>query len=226
MYVHIFIYDSFRSRHILNLTLRIQSYPHAQWSYGRILPFRVCAGIQVYIFNTPLTTDFFEFIYYLDIQLLSPRIRSSPPFPIELRDITVEIASKNLVCSVALTGVLLLQAGRQWAEATNSSDSETVPNTPAPSSPKLHSSSALLVDELEGIPRELDVARGRRRSHHDHLVEEDEGESSTASGASDNNTGGALSPSPRKRDGSRRSKRKPLGQGRKWSAGESQRSAS
>ncbi len=38
------------------------------------------------------------------------------PFPKSLRSATLDLASSNLICSVALTGVLALQAGRFWAE--------------------------------------------------------------------------------------------------------------
>ncbi|KAH9929635.1 Shr3 amino acid permease chaperone [Amylocystis lapponica] len=47
-----------------------------------------------------------------------------PPFPASLRTPTLELASSNLVCSVMLTGVLTLQAGRWWAEQTDAEDDE------------------------------------------------------------------------------------------------------
>ena len=34
----------------------------------------------------------------------------------------MELASSNLICSVALTGVLALQAGRLWAERADDDD--------------------------------------------------------------------------------------------------------
>ena len=37
---------------------------------------------------------------------------------------TLELASNNLVCSVALTGVLALQAGRWWAEKADLDEDE------------------------------------------------------------------------------------------------------
>ncbi|KAJ3546758.1 hypothetical protein NM688_g5479 [Phlebia brevispora] len=49
---------------------------------------------------------------------------SVPPFPTTLRTPTLELASSHLVCSVALTGVLLLQAGRWWAEQKDVDDDE------------------------------------------------------------------------------------------------------
>ncbi|KAG6879529.1 hypothetical protein C0992_001862 [Termitomyces sp. T32_za158] len=44
------------------------------------------------------------------------------PFPRSLRHVTLELASNNLICSVALTGVLALQAGRFWAENSDTDD--------------------------------------------------------------------------------------------------------
>lgn len=41
---------------------------------------------------------------------------ASKLFPKSLREPTLELASSHLVCSVVLTGVLALQAGRWWAE--------------------------------------------------------------------------------------------------------------
>lgn len=48
------------------------------------------------------------------------------PFPRSLRQSTLDLASNNLICSVALTGVLALQAGRFWAETSDSDDEEFV----------------------------------------------------------------------------------------------------
>ncbi|KAG9318880.1 Shr3 amino acid permease chaperone [Chiua virens] len=43
-------------------------------------------------------------------------------FPRALRSPTLDLASNHLVCSVALTGVLILQAGRWWAELSDGDD--------------------------------------------------------------------------------------------------------
>lgn len=43
-------------------------------------------------------------------------------FPRSLRSSTLDLASNHLVCSVALTGVLILQAGRWWAELSDGDD--------------------------------------------------------------------------------------------------------
>ncbi|KAI0081371.1 hypothetical protein K474DRAFT_1656488 [Panus rudis PR-1116 ss-1] len=55
-----------------------------------------------------------------------PPASQLPPFPPSLRNPTLELASSHLVCSVALTGVLALQAGRWWAEMYDVDDDEAV----------------------------------------------------------------------------------------------------
>ena len=51
-----------------------------------------------------------------------PAHQLKDPFPRALRNPTLELASSNLICSVALTGVLALQAGRLWAERADDDD--------------------------------------------------------------------------------------------------------
>lgn len=53
-----------------------------------------------------------------------PSYRPGDPFPRLLRAATLELASTHLICSVALTGVLALQAGRYWAESVDDDDLE------------------------------------------------------------------------------------------------------
>ncbi|KIM49177.1 hypothetical protein M413DRAFT_59445 [Hebeloma cylindrosporum] len=48
------------------------------------------------------------------------------PIPRTLRVATLELASNNLICSVALTGVLALQAGRFWAESADDDEDDFV----------------------------------------------------------------------------------------------------
>jgi hypothetical protein len=45
-------------------------------------------------------------------------------FPRALRTPTLDLASNHLVCSVALTGILILQAGRWWAELADGDEEE------------------------------------------------------------------------------------------------------
>jgi hypothetical protein len=44
---------------------------------------------------------------------------STDTFPTYLRKPTLDLASSHLVCSVALTGVVILQAGKWWADGEN-----------------------------------------------------------------------------------------------------------
>ena len=60
------------------------------------------------------------------------------PFPRSLRQSTLDLASNNLICSVALTGVLALQAGRFWAETSDSDDTELVLVEPSAQLKALH----------------------------------------------------------------------------------------
>jgi hypothetical protein len=55
-----------------------------------------------------------------------PTHQLKDPFPGALRHTTLELASNNLICSVALTGVLALQAGRFWAESSDEDDLDEI----------------------------------------------------------------------------------------------------
>ena len=65
-------------------------------------------------------------------------------FPRSLRTPTLDLASNHLVCSVALTGVLILQAGRWWAELTDGDEegylTEKVEDSDVPDESKSKSS--------------------------------------------------------------------------------------
>lgn len=128
------------------------------------------------------------------------------PFPADLKTSTLEIATKNLVCSVALTGVILLQAGRLASEQRQ--EENAPPAVPTSTEQTLtepaEDDSAIVEDgELASLPShaEIDafgsVSRGRRRSHHDHLEAE-----LSSSSASPGPSGSGRSSSPRKRDSS------------------------
>ncbi|KAI6162536.1 hypothetical protein EDD17DRAFT_552682 [Pisolithus thermaeus] len=67
-----------------------------------------------------------------------PHYQIDEPFPRPLRSPTLDLASNHLICSVALTGILILQAGRWWAELSDGDDEPTYfqeksegPSTPA-----------------------------------------------------------------------------------------------
>jgi hypothetical protein len=74
-----------------------------------------------------------------------PAHRPQDQFPPSLRAPTLELASNHLISSVALTGVLALQAGRLWVEQAEGEEEEdadgtdseprTATPTPAPDQP-------------------------------------------------------------------------------------------
>ena len=68
---------------------------------------------------------------FVNTDATTPAGQSLPPFPPTLRVPTMELASSHLICSVALTGVLLLQAGRWWAEQKDIDDDEEEDEQPS-----------------------------------------------------------------------------------------------
>ncbi|KAI0781348.1 ER membrane protein SH3-domain-containing protein [Trametes elegans] len=80
---------------------------------GSIFLYLTALAVYLYSVIPNLTTNFSTLP--LPFSSASPA-SSLPPFPPSLREPTLELASSHLVCSVVLTGVLTLQAGRWWAE--------------------------------------------------------------------------------------------------------------
>lgn len=85
-----------------------------------ILCFPVCVSLLV-----PLSI-LTRFLGVLEKFSALPAHALRDPFPRALRHPTLELASTNLICSVALTGVLALQAGRFWAESPDEDDEDQV----------------------------------------------------------------------------------------------------
>ncbi|KAJ3482654.1 hypothetical protein NLI96_g6828 [Meripilus lineatus] len=81
-------------------------------------------GTTVVVYLYSVLPNFFANFTSLPLPFTSPTPElpanshppSFPPFPQSLRAPTLDLASSHLICSVALTGVLALQAGRWWAE--------------------------------------------------------------------------------------------------------------
>ncbi|KAF8163252.1 Shr3 amino acid permease chaperone [Crassisporium funariophilum] len=82
-------------------------------------------GGSIFLFGTTIVMYLTSVLPSLFAKFTSlPTHQLKDPFPRALRDATLALASSNLICSVALTGVLALQAGRFWAESQDDDDEE------------------------------------------------------------------------------------------------------
>ncbi|KAJ7905409.1 Shr3 amino acid permease chaperone [Mycena olivaceomarginata] len=77
-------------------------------------------GGSVFLFGTTVVLYLYSVIPIIVAKFSTlPAHRLKDPFPDSLRSATLGLASNHLMCSVALTGVLVLQAGRWWAEQSD-----------------------------------------------------------------------------------------------------------
>ncbi|KAF9457180.1 Shr3 amino acid permease chaperone [Collybia nuda] len=82
-------------------------------------------GGSIFLFGTSIVMYLYSVLPSLGAKFTSlPTHQLLDPFPRTLRHATLELASNNLICSVALTGVLALQAGRFWAESSDNDEDE------------------------------------------------------------------------------------------------------
>jgi len=80
-------------------------------------------GGSIFLFCTTIATYLYSVLPSIFAQFeVLPAHQLKDPFPPSLRSATLELATTNLMCSVALTGVLVLQAGRFWAERADTED--------------------------------------------------------------------------------------------------------
>ncbi|KAF8894515.1 Shr3 amino acid permease chaperone [Infundibulicybe gibba] len=80
-------------------------------------------GGSMFLFSTTVIMYLYSVLPNISAKFASiPTHHLLDPFPRALRNTTLELASSNLICSVALTGVLALQAGRFWAENAEEDD--------------------------------------------------------------------------------------------------------
>ncbi|KIK59742.1 hypothetical protein GYMLUDRAFT_44178 [Collybiopsis luxurians FD-317 M1] len=95
-------------------------------------------GGSIFLFCTTIWMYSYSVLPYIfNLFKHLPPHPSTDAVPQELRSAIFDLASNNLICSVALTGVLGLQAGRFWAESADDDDEiESLKATPAPSRPK------------------------------------------------------------------------------------------
>lgn len=85
-------------------------------------------GGSIFLFGTTVAMYLYSVLPSVLAKFSSlPAHQLKDPFPRSLRMATLELASNNLICSVALTGVLALQAGRFWAESSDPDDEEFEP---------------------------------------------------------------------------------------------------
>ncbi|KAH9857676.1 ER membrane protein SH3-domain-containing protein [Lenzites betulinus] len=94
-------------------------------------------GGSIFLYLTALAMYFYSVLPNLSENFaslplpFSSEMTSPPPFPLTLRTPTLELASSHLVCSVILTGVLALQAGRWWAEQADVDEDDNEDELPA-----------------------------------------------------------------------------------------------
>jgi len=80
-------------------------------------------GGSIFLFGTTVVLYFYSVIPIILAKFSTlPKHQLRDPFPGSLRSATLDLASNHLMCSVALTGVLILQAGRFWVERSSIDD--------------------------------------------------------------------------------------------------------
>ncbi|KAF8959034.1 ER membrane protein SH3-domain-containing protein [Flammula alnicola] len=84
-------------------------------------------GGSIFLFGTTIVMYLYTVLPdILTVFSALPTHQLKDPIPSTLRNATLELASSNLICSVALTGVLALQAGRFWAESADDDEEDFV----------------------------------------------------------------------------------------------------
>ncbi|KAH7910656.1 Shr3 amino acid permease chaperone [Hygrophoropsis aurantiaca] len=83
-------------------------------------------GGSIVLYGTTVIMYLYSVIPSLADKFTSiPAHQTQDAFPRSLRIPTLDLASKHLICSVALTGVLILQAGRWWAELADGDEEDS-----------------------------------------------------------------------------------------------------
>ncbi|KAK7043618.1 hypothetical protein VNI00_008229 [Paramarasmius palmivorus] len=89
-------------------------------------------GGSIFLFATTVVVYSYSVIPTIYTHFTSlPVQEMDGPMPLSLRIPVLDLASSHLICSVALTGILGLQAGRLWAETADDDEeaSITAPDT-------------------------------------------------------------------------------------------------
>ena len=80
-------------------------------------------GASIFLYSCAVFVYFYSAIPSL-VHLSEPILSKTESIPDATRAATLELASSHLVCSVALTGVLILQAARYWVESPDGEGEE------------------------------------------------------------------------------------------------------
>ncbi|QRV86606.1 ER membrane protein SH3 [Ceratobasidium sp. AG-Ba] len=88
-------------------------------------------GASIFLYACAICVYVYSVIPSL-IQLSEPLPALSVAFPETSKESTLALASTHLVCSVALTGVLILQAARYWVESPDGEGEEWGTEVSAP----------------------------------------------------------------------------------------------
>ncbi|KAG9097815.1 hypothetical protein FRC06_007161 [Ceratobasidium sp. 370] len=80
-------------------------------------------GASIFLYACAIVVYVYSVIPSL-IQLSEPLPPTAATFPETAKESTLALASSHLVCSVALTGVLILQAARYWVESPDGEGEE------------------------------------------------------------------------------------------------------
>ncbi|EPQ58613.1 hypothetical protein GLOTRDRAFT_127110 [Gloeophyllum trabeum ATCC 11539] len=81
-------------------------------------------GGSIFLYGSAAAVYLYSVLPTLSTFKSLPLHTASTVYPPNLRTLTLDLASNNLICSVALTGILLLQAGRWWAENRDGNDDD------------------------------------------------------------------------------------------------------
>ncbi|PAV23288.1 hypothetical protein PNOK_0035600 [Pyrrhoderma noxium] len=96
-------------------------------------------GASIFLYGTAVAVYLYKIIpsfheIFSAVPVIIPEVIQKSPVPMLLKSEALNLATANLVCSVALTGVMALQAARWWAE--QDSDDEDQPEPGASSVPE------------------------------------------------------------------------------------------
>ncbi|EMD34433.1 hypothetical protein CERSUDRAFT_158929, partial [Gelatoporia subvermispora B] len=132
----------------------------------------VLYGTAIFVYLNSVVPNLFANFTTLPLPFASQITSQAPPlppFPPSLRTPILDIASAHLICSVVLTGVLILQAGRWWAEQADidgdetEGEEDTREGEAEPDSDKKQRATGGADEEADARAQESEQERTRRR---------------------------------------------------------------